>query len=136
MLLAAGHNVDLGLMQINSVHLGENGLRLANVFDPCTNVTIGAAILQGAYHVAVRRFGPGQEALMHALSAYNTGSLFAGIRYAEGVRARALATLTTSFASAAPVAIRTHPVATVNGLAPTALTGRIGDGEVVKRPIK
>jgi type IV secretion system protein VirB1 len=131
-LLAAGHNLDLGLMQINTVHLGQNGLRLANVFDPCTNVTAGSSILRGAYHAAVRRFGPGQDALTHALSAYNTGSLFAGGAYAAGVRARAAAlqrlTSSASFAGES-VTIRTRPVAERAGLAPATVLGRIGDGE-------
>jgi type IV secretion system protein VirB1 len=88
-LLAAGHNVDLGLAQINSSNLAGLGLSAENVFDPCTNLRAGAAILRRAYASAAQRFGPGQVALRHALSAYNSGSLFAAPQYARRVVAAA-----------------------------------------------
>lgn len=129
-LLAAGHNLDLGLMQVNTVHLGTNGLTLDNVFDPCTNVTAGAAVLSGAYRRAVADFGPGQVALQHALSAYNTGSLFAGASYARGVTARARA-LRLLRQSPATFGGETVVVRTAQGDAPpqSALHLTIGDGE-------
>src|SRR5664279_3795719 len=70
-LLAAGHNVDLGLAQINSSNLAGLGLTTAEVLDPCTNLRAGATILRRAYATAAGRFGPGQAALRFALSAYN-----------------------------------------------------------------
>lgn len=88
-LLAAGHNLDLGLAQINSANLPRLGLRPLQVFDPCTNLRAGASILSGAYAAAVRAFGPGQAALRFALSAYNSGSLFAAPQYARRVAAAA-----------------------------------------------
>jgi type IV secretion system protein VirB1 len=84
-LLAAGHNVDLGLAQINSDNLGPLGLDVHASFDPCTNLRAGAALLQQAYASAAARFGPGQIALRHALSAYNSGSLFRAPEYARRV---------------------------------------------------
>ncbi len=127
-LIAAGHNLDLGLMQVNTVHLGENGLSLENVFDPCTNIGAGAAVLSGAYHRAAVAFGPGQIALQHALSAYNTGSLFAGASYARGVRERArrlhlLAAAPATFAGDA-VVVRVLPPVPASVPHPA-----IGDGE-------
>jgi type IV secretion system protein VirB1 len=132
-LVAAGHNIDLGLMQINSVHLGENGLSLENVFEPCTNVETGAGVLSAAYRRAAAEFGPGQTALRHALSAYNTGSLFAGTAYANGVaaRARALHLLTSSaaegaFAAGGTVAVQPGPE---RPEPPAVRHAAIGDGE-------
>jgi type IV secretion system protein VirB1 len=37
-LLAGGHNVDLGLAQINSANLAGLGLTAAQALDPCTNL--------------------------------------------------------------------------------------------------
>jgi type IV secretion system protein VirB1 len=88
-LLAAGHNVDLGLAQINSSNLAGLGLSTAEVLDPCTNLRAGATILQRAYAAAANRFGAGQVALRYALSAYNSGSLFAAPQYARRVVAAA-----------------------------------------------
>jgi len=133
-LVAAGHDLDLGLMQVNVVHLGEDGVSLDNVFDPCVNVAMGAAVLSGAYRRAVAEFGPGQTALQHALSAYNTGSLFAGASYARGVTARARALRLLGSAPAGSALERTaivlrvasNPVASGPHLS-------IGDGERTER---
>jgi len=83
--MAQGHNLDLGLAQINQNNLRAYGLGVHEVFDPCTNLRTGAAILREAYTSSVARFGPGQVALRHALSAYNSGSLFAAPAYVQRV---------------------------------------------------
>jgi type IV secretion system protein VirB1 len=88
-LLAAGHNVDLGLAQINSANLPGLGLTPAQLFDSCTNLRAGATILERAYAAAAHRFGAGQVALRFALSAYNSGSMFAAPQYARRVAAAA-----------------------------------------------
>lgn len=80
-LVAAGHSVDLGLGQINSMNLPGLGLSVDDMFDPCTNIQVGARILAQDYQRATWRFGPGQIALRHAIGAYNTGSIFAGRTY-------------------------------------------------------
>lgn len=77
-LIAQGHSVDLGLGQINSRNLGSLGLTVDQVFEPCTNLAASATILTGAYHRAVVQHGQGQQALLAALSAYNSGSLVNG----------------------------------------------------------
>jgi len=68
------YNFDAGLMQINSQNFLRMGLTAESVFDPCTNIKAGTAILKSFYEVASMKIGPGQEALMAALSAYNTGN--------------------------------------------------------------
>ncbi len=79
-LVAAGHRVDLGLMQVDSVNLPALGLSIAQAFDPCTNIRAGGTILTADYAYAVRLIGPGQAALKIALSLYNTGDTQRGFR--------------------------------------------------------
>lgn len=78
--IEAGYTVDMGLMQINSRNLGPLGLSVRSVLEPHINVRAGCSILAGNYDRAVERFGPGQQALLAALSAYNTGNFADGFR--------------------------------------------------------
>lgn len=78
--ISKGFSVDLGLMQINSRNLRALGLTVEQAFDPATNVQAGARILCRGYRGAVKRYGPGQNALRAALSAYNTGNYEQGFR--------------------------------------------------------
>lgn len=84
-LLAAGHSLDLGIAQINDANLARLRLTLSNVFDPCVNVAAGARVLAENYAVAAQSFGPGAEALRHAIGMYNTGELYGGVSYARRV---------------------------------------------------
>lgn len=88
-LVREGHSIDVGYAQINIANISRFGLGLRDAFDPCTNVATGARLLEDAYAGARRTFGPGQVALGHALSVYNTGGYFAGLAYARGVYAMA-----------------------------------------------
>jgi type IV secretion system protein VirB1 len=71
--IAAGYSVDIGAMQISSRNLVGLGYSIEDALDPCTNVRGGGAILTADYGRAVVRFGEGQQALLAAISAYNTG---------------------------------------------------------------
>jgi len=73
-LLAKGHTVSLGLSQVNDRNLKSLGLSIEQVFDPCTNLSAGGRILTDFYRRASREFGPGEQALRAAISAYNSGS--------------------------------------------------------------
>ncbi|CAI1006657.1 lytic transglycosylase domain-containing protein [Serratia quinivorans] len=45
----ANQTADIGLMQINSVHLAElagYGISISDLFDPCTNLMVGAFLLK------------------------------------------------------------------------------------------
>lgn len=84
--IAAGHSVDVGLMQVNSKNFASVGLTLASAFNPCTNVAAGARILMDGYMRAVVKHGEGQAALQVALSLYNTGDFRRG--FANGYVAR------------------------------------------------
>ncbi|MDF0606778.1 lytic transglycosylase domain-containing protein [Neisseriaceae bacterium TC5R-5] len=77
-LIEKGHNVDLGLGQVNSSNLAKVGLSVEDAFDPCKNLAAAATILHGNYKAAKRRVQDDQAALHAALSAYNTGSFSKG----------------------------------------------------------
>jgi len=76
--LAAGHSVDLGLMQINSGNLPALGMNVNEALDPCASLAAGAAVLRAAYGGGPVKAGQ-QAALLMALSIYNTGSPLKGI---------------------------------------------------------
>lgn len=76
--VAAGYNVDLGLMQINSRNLSALGYTIEEMFEPCKNVAGGGAILTNFYGKALGSYQDGQPALHAALSAYATGSFVRG----------------------------------------------------------
>lgn len=76
-LLKRGANFDAGLMQINSANFGRFGLTPENVFDPCTNLRAGAAVLADNYGRA--RNAGHADPLQAALSEYNTGSRSRGV---------------------------------------------------------
>ena len=77
-LIAAGHSVDLGLMQIDSANLTHLGLTVATAFDACASVRAGGKLLAQDYK---QPNGQGrQAALLAALSRYNTGSAWQGFQ--------------------------------------------------------
>jgi type IV secretion system protein VirB1 len=79
-LLAQGHSLDLGIMQINSANFVNTGLTVAAAFDPGLSLRAGAQILVAAYQQCRRggQIAP-QAALRCAASVYNTGREQAGI---------------------------------------------------------
>ena len=78
--MSLGYSVDLGLMQINSNNLSGLGYSVEQILDPCTNLKAGSRILSRGYAGAIKRYGPGQDALKAALSAYNTGNYERGFK--------------------------------------------------------
>ena len=82
-LITQGHNIDIGLMQINSCHIRPMNLTLQELFDPCRNIRIGTTILAEFYrqHKSV---DPAQS-LFRALSAYNTGQAWKGAGYVNKI---------------------------------------------------
>jgi len=88
-LLDAGHLLDVGIAQIDSMNFAGFGVTVHAIFDPCINLSVGARILSGDYAFAARRYGDGQVALRHAIGMYNTGRLNAGARYIARVVAAA-----------------------------------------------
>lgn len=78
-LIKGGQNIDMGLAQINSANLGPLHLDAQDIFNPCVNLAASQSILKACYHKSLKSWQPGQVALQHALSCYNTGSLQKGI---------------------------------------------------------
>ena len=90
-MLDNGYRFDAGPAQVNSTNFRAYGLTAETVFEPCTNIKAGAAILTDAYQAASRQYGPGQQALLAAISAYNSGNFVTGFRngYVQKVAAAA-----------------------------------------------
>jgi type IV secretion system protein VirB1 len=90
-LLTQGITVSIGLLQVNSEHALLLNLAPEDLFDPCTNLRLGAAVLSVTYTDTARIQGEGFSALDSALSYYNTGSPTAGLTngYVHQVKANA-----------------------------------------------
>ena len=84
-------SVDLGLMQVSTAEAHRRGLSPESLLDPCFNLRAGWQILDSAYQLETKTYGPGQEALQHAISRYNTGDTQRGID--NGYLARIMAAL-------------------------------------------
>ena len=106
-LISRGDSVDMGLSQINSTNLPRLGVSVRGIFDPCNNLRAGATILSGDYASASAHFGPGQFALRRALSAYNSGSMFAAQGYVD--RILVAAGVPPDEPPEMPVAYHAHP---------------------------
>lgn len=87
-LIARGENLDLGLSQINSRNLTRLGLTAATAFDPCRSLAASARLLRSDYGRARAAGLAEQEALVSALSRYNTGDERAGVRNGYVARVR------------------------------------------------
>lgn len=82
-LLAQGHNIDMGLMQVNSCHIKAMKLTLEELFDPCHNIRIGTTILAEFYRQ--HKSADPAQSLFRALSAYNTGQAWKGAGYVNKI---------------------------------------------------
>jgi type IV secretion system protein VirB1 len=71
--------VDLGLMQVSTAEAKRRGISPESLLEPCTNLRVGWRILEADYRIETKTYGPGQEALQHAISRYNTGDTRQGI---------------------------------------------------------
>jgi type IV secretion system protein VirB1 len=90
-LIAQGHSVDLGLGQVNSSNLaGYHTTAAAMLLYPgCENLIVASQILTNAYRWAAATYQDQRQALFGAISAYNSGSLYAGAHYVNLVVAAA-----------------------------------------------
>jgi type IV secretion system protein VirB1 len=77
-LIAAGHSIDLGLMQITSGNLGWLGLSVTAAFDPCASIRAGSRVLLAGYDGGTTT-AEQQAAILRSLSRYNTGNAMAGL---------------------------------------------------------
>ena len=90
-IIGQGITVSIGLLQVNSEHAPVLNLTPVQLFDPCTNLRSGAAILSATYTTTARIQGEGFAALDSTLSYYNTGSPTAGLTngYVQQVKSHA-----------------------------------------------
>jgi type IV secretion system protein VirB1 len=86
-----GYTVSIGLMQIDSENAARYGVTVRQLFDPCTNVAIGARILGEIYSTTQHSAKPDVSSLMSTFSAYNSGSFTTGLKngYAATVMRKA-----------------------------------------------
>lgn len=83
-LVAQGHNLDLGLAQVNSSNLPGLGRSVADAFNPCVDLQMGERILVGGWNTALAHYGSGAPifALMDATaSEYNSNTLTHSVAY-------------------------------------------------------
>jgi soluble lytic murein transglycosylase-like protein len=79
-LIDRGYSVDMGLMQINSRNLARLQMSVADAFEPCRNIHGASLILVEQYRRASQAHAATKDALLSAISAYNTGNFRAGFR--------------------------------------------------------
>jgi type IV secretion system protein VirB1 len=78
-LIREGHIVAIGLTQVSSQNLAKFGLTVRQALDPCINLKTGAKILAKFYENALPRYRDSNDALLAAISAYNTGNFQDGL---------------------------------------------------------
>ena len=84
---AGGWNYSIGLLQVNVHNLARYGQTTESIFEPCTNLKTGAAILKACYARAKLQFVQADDAVRAALSCYYSGDLTRGAAYAKNVAA-------------------------------------------------
>jgi type IV secretion system protein VirB1 len=91
-LFAHDITVSIGLLQVNSEHAQALHLTVEQLFEPCTNLRAGAALLAATYTAVARAQGEGLPALDTALSYYNSGKAGIGLHngYVSQVKSNAL----------------------------------------------
>jgi type IV secretion system protein VirB1 len=93
-LAASGFQTSVGLAQINVAHLRRFGLKIAQLFDPCTNLRVAQRLLIECDQLQGSLNHPKGQAtrLQRTLSCYNSGNFFTGIDngYVAAVRQASL----------------------------------------------
>jgi type IV secretion system protein VirB1 len=67
-------SVSVGLLQVSTENAARFHLKPEQLFDPCTNIAVGANLLAEAYAAQVQAAPNDPDALLHALSIYNSGT--------------------------------------------------------------
>jgi type IV secretion system protein VirB1 len=88
-LIRQGHSVDVGIAQVNSGNFTAFHTTAGQMLYACQNLHVASSILADNYAEARTVFPEPARALWHAISAYNTGSLYAGKTYVDRVVAAA-----------------------------------------------
>jgi len=77
-LVAKGHIVAIGLTQVSSRNLKRLGLTVEQVLEACQNLRAGGQILAEFYDRSQKKYRDPNDALLAAISAYNTGNFADG----------------------------------------------------------
>jgi type IV secretion system protein VirB1 len=67
-------SVSVGLLQVSTENAARFHLNPEQLFDPCTNIAVGANLLAEAYAAQMQAAPYDPDALLHALSVYNSGT--------------------------------------------------------------
>ncbi len=116
-ILAAARkdNVDVGISQVNVGWFTTFGVTAREMLEPCRNVQVGSVVLTRAYRVATASFPQPRAALWHAISMYNTGSLYAGATYVQQVvdaaKVQPIVPSIALLTPGAPSELTKHPIA-------------------------
>lgn len=79
MLLEKNINFSAGITQVNRYNFAKYNLTVETVFDPCTNMRAGAAILSECFkRASIRKQGSEQANIHYALSCYYSGNFTTG----------------------------------------------------------
>ncbi|BEU21222.1 lytic transglycosylase domain-containing protein [Paraburkholderia sp. 22B1P] len=128
-LAASGWNFSVGLAQVNRANWAAYGLNEQRAFDPCRNLAVGAAILQGCFTAARAARTDGrrdpQAALRAGLSCYASGNFSAGYRTGYVQRVVDNARL--------PASIPSHTVVPAIEAIPVVPAGPAGTGKRAMR---
>lgn len=73
-------NYDVGLTQINSNNFFYLNKKGEDLLDPCLNLEASSNILTNCYEKAIKNAYVNDDAILHAISCYNTGDLQKGIK--------------------------------------------------------
>lgn len=94
-LIESGHNIDVGLGQVNSANFDRVNQSLDELFTPCSNLKAASQILHACYARAVPRYEDKQDALQASLSCYNTGNFSDGFAngYVDSVASKVALTI-------------------------------------------
>ena len=76
-LIARGHNIDMGIGQVNSRTAPRLGLTVYSAFDACANMAAASSLMASNYK-RVAKGGTPQQSLAAMLSMYNTGNSWRG----------------------------------------------------------
>jgi type IV secretion system protein VirB1 len=68
------YNFDIGLGQVNIVNIHKFGYSAVDALDPCINIKMSAEVLTKSYAQALNKSSTKNDALLKAISAYNTGN--------------------------------------------------------------
>lgn len=74
-LVDSGRSFSVGLAQVHVSNVLRSGLSWERAFDPCTNLSLGQAILADFYRAAGRAGYVGDGAVRAALRGYNSGGI-------------------------------------------------------------